>query len=83
MFVKIYIAPIARLSTLQSIFGDNPIIFNRKLCVKEKGTTIYRIGYLENAFYAPRTHADGSNVLFETKGFFRAGLKKGGPMFTI
>ena len=70
MFVKIYIAPIARLSTLQSISDDNQIIFKHKLCVKEKGTTRYSISYLKNAFYPPRTYADGSNVLVNTKGIF-------------
>jgi hypothetical protein len=47
MLVKIYIAQIARLSTLQSISDGNQIIFKPKLCVKEKGTTIYCITPIE------------------------------------
>ena len=70
MLEKIYIAPTVRLSTLQSIFGDNEIIFKHKLCVKKKGTTIYSISYLKDAFFSPRTHAGVSNVLVNTKGVF-------------
>jgi hypothetical protein len=83
MLVKIYIAQIARLSTLQSKFSANQIIFKRKLCVKGKGTTIYSISYPKNAFYRHERMLTDPMIWIIRREFFRAGLKKGGPKFTI